>query len=138
MYDILSLREDFEGLGSLVHDQCGICVQNLLGKDLDGILSLADHVLHPLYKHDSFLVVLHVLVRYEVRLTQHLLEYRVVFSRCRRVAHTEYLFMGGFIGNELVEHAETKEGDLVVRLFLNEADDHGPEKELDNPRLLLD
>ena len=45
--------------------------------------------------------------------------------------------MRGFISNELVEHAETEERDLVVRLFLHEADDHGPEQKLDDPRLFL-
>ena len=137
MNDVLTLREHLECLGGLIHDQGGVGHQDLLCQDLDWVLCVADYVLHPVYEQLSLMSVVEILIIDEVRLNQHLLEDRIILCGCRDLAHGEYLLMCGLIRDEGVEEAQTEQGNLIVRLFLNEGDDHRPEQELYYPGMLL-
>ena len=114
MNDILTLREHLECLGGLIHYQGGVGHQDLFGQDLDRVLGAAYHVLHALNKQLSLMSVIEILVFYQVRLGQHLLEDRIILCVSRDLPHGEYLLMGGLICDEGVEKAQAEEGNLVI------------------------
>ena len=103
MYNILSLSEDLECLGGLIHNQCGVSLQDLRSEDLDRVLSIA----HGLLLHlDVFFTVLRdvqILLIGFLLFLHHLLEDLVVLRRCRHPALGKYLLMRGFVGDKGIQ-----------------------------------